>query len=131
MNDEKGKAMKISEERREVARKLRELTVCDGVDAFDIAKALRLEAVSRTEYDTESVRRLADLIEPRERVCRIFQAYGDESEELHHLMEEIACTPEDTVACICQSCGHEFRYERMVRPRYCPNCDARNVAEVD
>lgn len=58
--------METSEERREVARKLRELTVCDGVDAFDIAKALRLEAVSRTEYDTESVRRLADLIEPPE-----------------------------------------------------------------
>lgn len=54
------------EERREAARKLRELTVCDDVDAFDIAKALRLEAVSRTEYDTESVRRLADLIEPPE-----------------------------------------------------------------
>lgn len=74
---------------------------------------------------------LADLIEPQERTFRILQAYGDESEELHRLMEEIACTPEDTVACICQSCGHELRHERMVRPRYCPNCGARNVAEVD
>ena len=63
----------------------------------------------------------------RERTCRILQAYGDESEELDHRMEEIAGTPEDTVACICQSCGHEFRYDRMVHPRFCPNCGARAV----
>lgn len=69
------------EERRKAARKLRELTVCDGVDAFDIAKALRLEAVSRTEYDTESVRRLADLIEPQERTCH-FGWFWDEYDML-------------------------------------------------
>lgn len=53
-----------SEKRRDVARNLRELVGYDFVDAFDLAKALRLEAVSRTEYDSWSVNELADLIDP-------------------------------------------------------------------
>lgn len=72
------------EERREAARKLRELTVCDGVDAFDIAKALRLEAVSRTEYDTESVRRLADLIDPQPIDGNTSDGYHTFNELYHH-----------------------------------------------
>ena len=70
----------------------------------------------------------ADCYVVRERVCRILQAYGDDSEELDNCMEEIVSTPEDTVACICQSCGHEFRYDRMVRPEFCPNCGAKVVS---
>lgn len=62
-----------------------------------------------------------------ERTCRILQAYGDESAELDYLMDEIAGTPEDTVACICQSCDHEFRYDRRLRPKFCPNCGAKVV----
>lgn len=136
--------MVTDDERRDVARKLREfshfVTISYGkwfelveraIGTWGDDELLPDEFEYDAEYQDEYMSRLADLIDPQERTCRIFQAYGDESEELHHLMEEIACTPEDTVACICQSCGHEFRYERMVRPRYCPNCDARNVAEVD
>lgn len=92
------------EERREAARKLRELTVCDGVDAFDIAKALRLEAVSRTEYDTESVRRLADLIDP---TCHI------------------VTTAEGIIGC--DRCRTVMLAVRA-KPSFCPNCGARVVS---
>lgn len=56
------------DERREVAGRLRELSGYagpeTGVDAFDLAMALGLEAVSRTGYDAGDVRRLADLVDP-------------------------------------------------------------------
>lgn len=104
--------MTISDERREVARKLRELTVCDGVDAFDIAKALRLEAVSRTEYDTESVRRLADLIDP---TCHVVsttsQDWSDGSTVYTHEL----------------SCGHTCRTDWTEPPAFCDKCGARVI----
>lgn len=109
--------MATSEERREVARKLRELTVCDGVDAFDIAKALRLEAVSRTEYDTESVRRLADLIEPQERTCKVVGTismdWSDGSTVYSHEL----------------SCGHTRKTSMPEPPAFCDECGARVVSE--
>lgn len=53
------------DERREVAEGLRFLAEgVDQVSAFDIAKTLRLEALSWWGYDAEDVDRLADLIEP-------------------------------------------------------------------
>ena len=121
--------MPTSDERREVAEKLRRASACgEGISCCAVDRVLGLrydEDYFGDVFTCESVRNLADLIDPQERTCRILQAYGDESEELDHRMEEIAGTPEDTVACICQSCGHEFRYDRMVRPRFCPHCGAR------
>lgn len=139
--------MPTDEERREVARKMRreadewrktfekypDITGdidCGDVDAI-MQDAMRFCGIDGKTTADAVFDRLADLIDPQERTCRISQAYGDEGEELDRCMDEIACTPEDTVACICQSCGHEFRYERMVRPRFCPHCGARNVTEVD
>lgn len=130
--------MPTDNERREVARKLRELASENQGTLGSMRKmqevmtqAQKITGTMHLPSVAHVLERYADLIEPQERTCRIFQAYGDEGEELDHRMEEIAGTPEDTVACICQSCGHEFRYERMVRPRFCPNCGARNVTEVD
>ena len=125
--------MATSEERREVARKMRGITpielfgyesLYDGI-CNAVARCIGFD--KKPDSVGDFIDRLADLIEPQERTCCILQAYGDESEELDHCMEEIASTPEDTVACICQSCGHEFRYDRMVRPMFCPNCGAKVV----
>ena len=53
------------DERREVARRLRELARdVDEVSDFDLARTFGLEATSRYGYDSGDVLRLADLIEP-------------------------------------------------------------------
>ena len=79
-------------------------------------------------YDTYCVMELADLIEPEpERTCHVKQAYFDDCSDLDNLMEGIAFSPEDTVACICDSCGVDWRYDRGIRPNYCPNCGAKVV----
>lgn len=57
--------MTTNGERREVARRLRDLSSdAEEVSDFDLAKTLGLEAVSRCGYNAEDVIRLADLIEP-------------------------------------------------------------------
>lgn len=74
------------------------------------------------------VERLADLIEPEpEHTCKIRQSYFDSDNELNEIMEGIAFSPEDTVACICEACGHDWRYDRGIRPNYCPNCGAKVI----
>lgn len=63
--------MPTEDERREVARKLRDLSSgADEVSDFDIAETLGLGAVSRYGYAPEDVLRLADLIDHEpERTC--------------------------------------------------------------
>lgn len=57
--------MVTSEERRKIARRLRELSKdTEEVSDFDLAKTLGLEAVSRCGYAPEDVLRLADIIDP-------------------------------------------------------------------
>ena len=130
--------MTSPDERIKMAEELRGYAdgLGDRIDSADSVEMILLGTIRHRDADgvvslptshASLIAMLADLIEPQERTCRILQAYGDESEELDHRMEEIAGTPEDTVACICQSCGHEFRYDRMVRPRFCPHCGARVV----
>ena len=59
--------MVSDDERREVARRLRDLARdVDEVSDFDLARTLGLEATSRYGYDSGDVLRLADLIEPSE-----------------------------------------------------------------
>ena len=58
------------DERREVARRLRELARdVDEVSDFDLARTFGLEATSRYGYDSGDVLRLADLIEPGGNEC--------------------------------------------------------------
>lgn len=52
--------------------------------------------------------------------CSIESWY--DNEELEKLQDEVACTPEDTFAYRCTECGHKFRYDRGIKPRYCPWC---------
>lgn len=70
--------------------------------------------------------RLADLIDP---TCHMSCEYGSGDDETDEYMEEIAFTPEDTVACHCHTCDTVFRYDRGIIPNYCPNCGARVVRD--
>lgn len=61
--------MTIDEERREAARRLREAasyyeSMERDVDFYPVESAIGLEAAGETTYTTESVRSLADLIDP-------------------------------------------------------------------
>ena len=37
----------------------------------------------------------------------------------------IADAPEDTWGYRCSVCGYSFRYDRGIKPNFCPNCGAR------
>ena len=62
-----------------------------------------------------------------ERTCHVKHAYFNDCSDIDNLMEGIAFSPEDTVACICDSCGMNWRFDRGIRPNYCPNCGAKVV----
>ena len=70
--------------------------------------------------------RLADLIDP---TCHMSCEYGNSDEDTDEYMDNIAFTPEDTVACHCHTCDEVFRYDRGIIPNYCPHCGARVVQE--
>ena len=62
-----------------------------------------------------------------ERTCQIESCY--DNEELEKDQEQVECTPEDTFAYHCTACDGVFRYDRGVKPDYCPMCGARAVRE--
>ena len=73
-----------------------------------------------------ALERLADLIDP---TCHMSCEYGSGDEVTDEYMDNIAGTPEDTVACHCHACDTVFRYERNIIPNYCPSCGARVVRD--
>lgn len=106
--------MPTNDERREVAARLRE--------PFDVLPQGRYYHASYTLFGmglyTSSevalrlgVRRLADLIEPEERTCRIYDTD-------HGFEDSIRCD-----AC-------QMTFERPWQPfKFCPNCGARVIQE--
>lgn len=47
----------------------------------------------------------------------------------HDELEVIAYSHEDTWAYKCSVCGWSFRYDRGIKPNYCPNCGCKVVSE--
>ena len=62
-----------------------------------------------------------------ERTCQIESCY--DNEELEELQEDVGFTPEDTFIYRCIACGGTFRYDRGVKPDYCPMCGAKVAGE--
>lgn len=111
--------------REEVAKKLREAWDCNGGFSMTSDTAIyQLSKVVCAQGKTYEFffNRLADLIDP---TCHMSWEYGNGDDETDEYMDEIACTPEDTVACHCHECGWVFRFERGIVPNYCPSCVAR------
>lgn len=127
-----------SDERRDMARKLRELPI----DMYEVeekweSEGLNTDCHDQTDYyliyfvlfgclpadhmhlcDYEELHtRLADLIEPEERTCKVTYEYsGKQFPHCIHVKE--------------LSCGHEFRYyEPSYVPNFCPECGAKVVEE--
>lgn len=107
--------MVTSEDRKEAVKALHDL--CDGcetVSDYDLAKALCLVAVSRYAYSSDSVLRLADLIDPEpERTCEILhddnlsEQYGGPMARCSYC---VAALPEEFI-------GPYY---------YCPCCGSKN-----
>ena len=106
--------MPTDDERREVAAKLRELVADwfdDGefYDRGEVEDVLGLATDDGAWYEAAGVRRLADLIEPEERTCRM-EPTGDGS-------------------VVCSACRTEYTsrwlYDGEYVERYCSNCGAR------
>lgn len=103
-------AMPTNDERREVAARLRRLSGHREVDKEFVHEALGLYMGECVDgYDPVSVSKLADLIEPEERTCRM-EPTGDGS-------------------VVCSACRTEYTsrwlHEGEYVERYCPNCGAR------
>ena len=56
----------------------------------------------------------------RERTCEM-------ETDWDYLSDGVPCAPEDTWAYMCSACEWSFRYDRGIKPNYCPNCGAKVV----
>ena len=111
--------MPTNDERREVAARLRENAESNprmGL-LLNVAFAdcsLRPEGAFEWEVSPhDAALRLADLIEPEERTCRMRDASWDAGQR--------------TWGCICSECGAKHEHKRSRWMNFCPNCGAMVV----
>lgn len=99
--------MPTNEERREVAARLRILSGHREVDKEFVHEALGLYMGECVDgYDPVSVSKLADLIEPEERTCRMI---------------------DNGVELCCSECDGRHAYDD--EPNYCMRCGAKVVGQ--
>lgn len=99
--------MPTNDERREVAARLRRLSGHREVDKEFVHEALGLYMGECVDgYDPVSVSKLADLIEPEERTCRMI---------------------DNGVELCCSECDGRHSYDD--EPDYCMRCGAKVVGE--
>lgn len=106
--------MLTNDERREVAENLRTMTVYGCRYAEQFYELLK-ETVMNVEdfHDFGDVAdRLADLIEPEERICQMIEQ-GDAEEYIRWFG--------------CQECHECIPVWGLSKPNYCPNCGAKVV----
>lgn len=101
-----------SDERREVASKLRQMAnAYDATEASRVAHALGLEYKvygTVVAFDSADIRNLADLIDP---TCSMADCEWDNGER--------------TWGCVCSACGAHIEHTRGCFLDYCPHCGAR------
>ncbi len=120
--------MPINRERREVARRLRELAAdYEKVPAWSVIASGELPApiddafmacgLGRAIHATEICNRLADLIETKERTCRMT------------VLENARGNPKYFLMYVCSECHGAVVHTQNDPIYYCPNCGARVVKE--
>lgn len=126
--------MPTNDERREVAENLRSMCACGcryKEEFYDLLVETVMRAWDFHEF-SDVADRLADLIEPEERTCRVVTE-----------VRALSLT-QDMHTKSCSACGYVFGSEvhtqllpglgervavdPVVIPNYCPNCGARVVA---
>lgn len=109
--------MPTDSERREVAENLRNMCICGcryKEEFYDLLVETVMRAWDFHEF-SDVADRLADLIEPEERTCRMHDANWDGGR----------CT----WGCICSECGAKHEHERGGWMNFCPNCGAKVIQE--
>lgn len=99
--------MPTSDERREVARRLR--NNADQKPDWVIPWAVFNDAYGHE--GVELINRLADLIEPEERTCRVIMKWDGLDGRDH----------------VCSKCGTYFDDKKWHEQKFCPNCGAKVV----
>lgn len=126
--------MPTNEERREVAENLRNMCICGcryKEEFYDLLVETVMRAWDFHEF-SDVADRLAELIEPEERTCRVVTE-----------VRALSLT-QDMHTKSCSACGYVFGSEvhtqllpglgervavdPVVIPNYCPNCGAKVVA---
>lgn len=121
--------MPTNDERREVARRLRDLSLSSTELTNDVLlNELYIIVTPRCFWsmgDAWFLNRLADLIEPEERTCQ----RGTEMFS-HAYPNEIVCDSDCVSTYVFPlTCGHEVELLENEWPNYCPNCGAKVVDE--
>lgn len=116
-----------SDERREVAERLREDASCSESSPRDVVESyLGIEYdgadVLEESYTSESLLHIADLIDP---TCKVMEVPDNDELKIRVVS-----------GFMCKRCGHEDIVERNCDgsaepPRFCPHCGARVVSHDD
>jgi DNA-directed RNA polymerase subunit RPC12/RpoP len=119
--------MATSDERREVAARLREDASCSESSPRDVVESyLGIEYdgadVLEESYTSESLLHIADLIDP---TCKVMEVPDNDELKIRVVS-----------GFMCKRCGHEDIVERNCDgsaepPRFCPHCGARVVSHDD
>lgn len=118
--------MASSDERRALAERLRRASACgEGISCCTVDKALGLRYDNDFFGDVftcESVRDLADLIDP---TCKVMEVPDNDELKIRVVS-----------GFMCKRCGHEAIVERNCDgsaepPRFCPHCGARVTSGGD
>lgn len=126
--------MPTNDERREVAENLRNMCICGCIykeEFYDLLVETVMRAWDFHEF-SDVADRLAELIEPQERTCRVVT-------DIRALSQT-----QDKHVKSCSACGYVFGSEKhcqlpgldkmvaidsVVIPNYCPNCGAKVIQE--
>lgn len=68
-----------------------------------------------------------------QRICEIWNSRAERTCEMEtswEIRDELGITdaPEDTWGYMCSKCGDSFRYDRGIKPNYCPSCGRKVTA---
>ena len=102
--------MPTNDERRKIAAELRENR--DPLTPYNLVDYI-FDDPWNHDSGEEVAARLADLIEPEERTCRV-------------IMKWDGLDGRDPV---CSKCGAYFEYKKWREQKFCPNCGAKVVKE--
>lgn len=122
-------SMATDDERREVARRLRDMRLNPWDDAAcEIAQCAGIVCCNSECHGSDETpectmalaHRLADLIEPEsERTCRVESSHEEEGDGCYSYFKyELTC-------------GHEIAWGDQLPPSYCPECGRRVLYDVN
>lgn len=84
---------------------------------------------SEEQLDGKLRLRVMTPLTPEQAIATTLRAGTCDIEEDQEELELIPYTPEDTWAYRCGACNWVFRYDRGIKPRFCPYCGRKAVGK--